>query len=498
MQRRVLVLGALLVFIIPSVFGQSCPPNLPVGNCAPKAGTPSAFAGDSGPMRTRKSIFALNATEIAELRLAFKRLRALPATDPRRWLAQANVHCWNCSGDSSTIPDVHGNWAFMPWHRDFLYQIEKILGQLVNNPKFALPYWDWNTADDPSCTTGSHLGIPPPYFPKTAGTPRASNSLWDCFRDETATAKMPSTSVGPTRVNNILTTRNTFPLFFGGPNTSSALWPGPHGYVHLWTADHTIDPSSPKQDMGVLETAARDPLFWAHHANIDRLWDVWISMHGQPAYTSDFLAQHWTFWSSAPSPFKLVTMTADDAANRATRLKYQYAAPSCKPTSPLLLMQQFEAINQQLIPIGPDPQTIKSQAGPPERTFSIAGKTGTHVVVHLDTITVPPDKGAILRVYLNKPNATAGESDESDDRLIDELFIVPSKSPGEDHSGMHAHSFNVVIPLPERLAAEAEAAKGEVSVTIVPVRGSRTAVGLLNARPEEVDVKMQKPYITVE
>lgn len=30
--------------------------------------------------------------------------------------------------------------------------------------------------------------------------------------------------------------------------------------------------------MGVLQTAARDPIFYAHHANIDRLWDVWLGL----------------------------------------------------------------------------------------------------------------------------------------------------------------------------------------------------------------------------
>jgi polyphenol oxidase len=491
MKHGVIVLSAI-VFLGSSVaLGQGCPPNTPVGNCAPKTGTATAFAGDSGPMRTRKSIWALNSAEIKELRLAFQKLRALPSTDPRSWMAQAKVHCWNCSGDASTIADVHGTWAFMPWHRDYLYQIEKILGQLVGNPNFAIPYWDWNTPDAASCVTpGSHRSIPGAYFPKMVGT--ANNTLWDCYRDETATAQMANGSVGKARVDSILTIRNTFSLFFGGPSTAAALWPGPHGYVHVWTADHTVDFNNPKQDMGVLETAARDPLFWAHHANIDRLWDVWIAQHGTPTYPSGFLNQSWTFWNEKPSPFKLATMTGNDAAQRATRLKYQYAAPSCTPTSPPLLMIELE---QQLFRIGPDPETIITTARPTARMFNIAGNSGTHVLLHLDNITVPSDKGAVLRVYLNRPNATA-EAPEDDERLVDELFIVPSRSSPSEHGDMHAHPFNFVIPLPEKLAAEVEAAKGEVSVTIVPVRGS--GQGPLSLRPSAVDVRMQKPYITVE
>ncbi len=489
MNGRMIVIGCALLMISSIVSGQSCPPNIPIGNCAPKAGTATSFAGDTGSMRTRKSIFALNAAEIAELRLAFQRLRALPASDPRAWLAQANVHCWYCAGDASTAADVHGTWAFMPWHRDYLYMLEKVLGQLVNNPKFALPYWDWNTPPSTSCTTGNPLQLPPPYVPKTVGT--STNSLWDCYRKATATSTMAVGSVGKARVDNILTLNNTFDLFFGGPSTAAALWPGPHGYVHLWVGNQpALTP--PRPDMGVLETAARDPLFWAHHANIDRLWDVWIAQHGTPVYPSGFLSQNWTFWNQSSTP-QLIRITANDAANRATRLHYQYAAPSCTPgPSPLLLQAEEEG----LISLTPSAQTITTEARQSERKFAIGASTGTHVVLHLDQITVPSDQAAILRVYVNKPAATAAD-DSSDSHMIDEIFIVPSRTPGTVHGlAGHQHAYNIKIPLPADVAAEVESSKGQAPVTVVPVAATQT--GLLAAVPSTVDGKMKKPYLTVE
>ena len=43
--------------------------------------------------------------------------------------------------------------------------------------------------------------------------------------------------------------------------------------------------------MGSFYTAGLDPLFWLHHANIDRLWEVWLSLDsghvnpsGDPAF----------------------------------------------------------------------------------------------------------------------------------------------------------------------------------------------------------------------
>ena len=40
----------------------------------------------------------------------------------------------------------------------------------------------------------------------------------------------------------------------------------PHNYIHNGFV---------RGDMGKLGSAALDPIFWLHHANIDRLWSVW-------------------------------------------------------------------------------------------------------------------------------------------------------------------------------------------------------------------------------
>ena len=39
----------------------------------------------------------------------------------------------------------------------------------------------------------------------------------------------------------------------------------PHNWVHLWTGG----------SMATLEEAANDPLFYVHHAYIDKLWTDW-------------------------------------------------------------------------------------------------------------------------------------------------------------------------------------------------------------------------------
>ena len=85
----------------------------------------------------------------------------------------------------------------------------------------------------------------------------------------------------------------------GDPQQAGHLESGPHGLVHLWTTD-------PKNfwglaNMGMLAAAAFDPVFFAHHANIDRLWSVWSGMagHANPANDRWLNQQAFYFYDQA-------------------------------------------------------------------------------------------------------------------------------------------------------------------------------------------------------
>ncbi|KAL6145445.1 hypothetical protein ACLB2K_056132 [Fragaria x ananassa] len=66
-------------------------------------------------------------------------------------------------------------------------------------------------------------------------------------------------------------------LFFGTPYRagtdpspgSGSIESTPHGPVHVWTGDNT-QPNY--EDMGNFYSAARDPIFFSHHSNVDRIW----------------------------------------------------------------------------------------------------------------------------------------------------------------------------------------------------------------------------------
>jgi len=148
-----------------------------------------------------------------------------------------------------------------------------------------------------------------------------------------------------------------------------------------------------------------------------------------------------------------------------------------------------------MVDLGPDPQTITTEARPAARKFTLGGSTGHHVVLHLEQVTVPSDESAILRVFVGRPNATAAMMD--DDHMVQELYIVPSHEPGTAHGmASHQHAFSLNIALPDALAGEVEAAQGQVPVTIVPVGGNTE--GILSVSPPSAHVKLRKPYFTAE
>ena len=65
---------------------------------------------------------------------AIRKMHQLGDNDPRSWINQARIHADYCE---------HGTLEFFPWHRPYLHHFEKICGEMIGDPDFALPYWNW-------------------------------------------------------------------------------------------------------------------------------------------------------------------------------------------------------------------------------------------------------------------------------------------------------------------------------------------------------------------
>jgi hypothetical protein len=274
-------------------------------HCAPPKsyGPASEWKSDSRPIEERLAASTLSASYLTKLRDAYKAMRALPAGDPRCFQQQANIHGWWCGGcgDGKMAPGggIHYHWTFFLWHRAYLYFHERILGKLIGDDNFRLPYWEWDNT--------SYLTMPPGY----TSPANSSNSLWNSTRVLGPSEKLDAASVGPATMNPIYAIGSWDP-FGGSTNSGGAVEDGPHGFVHV----------SVGGDMGAFATAGMDPIFYAHHANVDRIWAYWQdSLHKPDAPSSYFGSTKWPFFDENK---KLWTITPADVIDHENKLRYTY------------------------------------------------------------------------------------------------------------------------------------------------------------------------------
>jgi tyrosinase len=174
--------------------------------------------------------------------------------DPRRKAAEA---MWNtCQAHS---PDQNEDF-FLPWHRCFIYYFEQIIAAVSGEPQFTLPYWNYS-ASDPTIR-----GVIPPEFTKENDP--VYGPLFEGLRKKAVNDGEPIHKGRPGDPLGLSALQETS----YGPNGAAAgfnqaLDFGLHGAVHVLVGG--------TKNMGKVPTAARDPIFWLHHCNIDRLWASW-------------------------------------------------------------------------------------------------------------------------------------------------------------------------------------------------------------------------------
>ena len=150
---------------------------------------------------------------------------------------------------------------FFPWHRLFVYYFERIVRHVSGRADFTLPYWNY-TSSDPA-----KRGVLPRQF--ILPNDPVFGSLYRPERSSLANSGLPiqqgqpgdpmdiSTAMAKTSYSNV----NSVQGFCG------AISSGIHGRIHVLVGN--------SKGMGSVPYAGRDPLFWVHHSNIDRMWVSW-------------------------------------------------------------------------------------------------------------------------------------------------------------------------------------------------------------------------------
>ena len=209
---------------------------------------------------------------------------SLSTTEQQRYICAFNMI--NADGTLAQLVTLHqgmymqhGNLYLLPWHRIFLMLFEKALHRY--HPDVCIPYWDWNDPDQqefPSWLSGVLPTV------NVIGGP-------------ITVVRSPGTSA------NLAATVSSVPTAMSQTNYSSfsSFINGVHGSIHGWVGG----------TMSSAHTSPADPVFWLHHANLDRLWWKWYNSaagnHQNPVIAGALAP--WTY--TEPDTRNIVTLGYD-------------------------------------------------------------------------------------------------------------------------------------------------------------------------------------------
>lgn len=216
----------------------------------------------TGSMVYRLSVGEVTAPHMATYIQALSEIQAI--SDDRGYNHVAGFHgapnfyCWHHQNNANT--DLQAR-LFLPWHRAYLWWLEQRLRDRLENA--ALPWWDWTLVRD----------VPAIYDDDTIGgrrNPLASSTIIlptvnPPINRETVRAPGSNPFVRLPRRREVerVLAQSDWASF-------SDLMESLHDRVHVWVGG----------DMASVGTAAFDPIFFAHHCMIDRIWYLWQVRHG--------------------------------------------------------------------------------------------------------------------------------------------------------------------------------------------------------------------------
>jgi tyrosinase len=451
---------------------------------------------------------------------AINELKRRGAADPSSWSYLAAIHGtdlprsrWPRGATWSECQ--HNSWFFLPWHRIYLYYFERTLRQTIvalGGPNdWALPYWDYSDSSRPDVRklppafTQQRMpsGDPNPLF--VSQRLRSMNQGGELDRDaveiDDAMAETDFTGPASARIAG-----------FGGPvtgwnhrgGTVGSLENTPHGDVHMG-----VGGARPLGLMSSFETAGLDPVFWLHHANIDRLWEVWLGQGGlraNPTATS-WLGMRFRIGSG---PLALTLTVRDVIDTSKPPLAYKYSRVSPPAPSRRVLASRAEGgpevvQEESLMPEDRFPEMV----GASEERVPLTSAT-TEVGVKIDRPTGPalesvggaesvePPRKVYLkienvkgrelsapsyRVYVNLPPGADPAADPGayEDRRIGKvsMFGVVEASQGNEEHGGSGLTFSFDITgVAQRLQQAGDWDPEHLRVTFTPTGNEPVPEGL--------------------
>jgi tyrosinase len=383
--------------------------------------------------------------------------RIYPQPSPWRDLAAA---MWNTCQAHSRGQDEN---YFLPWHRMFVYFFESIVREVSGEPSFALPYWNYSTCDQ------ALRGVIPDQF-RLPSDP-LYKSLYVGKRNPGVNDGLPIQQGQPGDPLSLDALEEcNYESQDAVQGFCLALDAGLHGNIHVLTGGG--------QNMGSVPWAAGDPIFWAHHCMIDRLWASWNAAGRQNLADPAFLAKTFVFADAQGQ--RVVAKIGDFLSIAPLGYSYDYLepVPACPPAAESLEPLVLHARSAAPLALG-QRAVVRLESPPGAEAGPLAARVeevpeDRRLLLVLRGLKTDLQPEVLYNVYLELPEGAGGQPSEA--HLVGTINFFDAQEHGE-HGGEHEagheaapperfHSFDVT-DLARRLAAEGRLS-GTPAVTIAP------------------------------
>lgn len=315
------------------------------------------------------------------------------SADRNSWRFWVNVHRNFCPHDAS---------YFLGWHRGYLFHLEQQMRSISGVADLTLPYWNYY----------QYPQMPAEFLDAASGNPLyVTNRVGSNVQ-----AALSLAPFDPAVTNFRRGLRNAFE-----PKIESA----PHNPVHNLIGGRMATLSSPT-----------DPIFFLHHANIDRLWLAWVRAAGgrvMPPRTN-------SYWSGTFTYATDLTLPRVHAWDTLTNLGYDYDNTTMPTSLPLARNGRSGVVRVQAtraLPVLPPRANVP--ATPPggigADAFSLGGARGLGLDQRSVSVQLPVTAAhvAALQAIGREQVATIPESSlqfRSAWVVLDGLNLTPQGAQG--------------------------------------------------------------------
>ena len=421
------------------------------------------------------------------------------ALSPASWTYWTNVHVNYCP---------HGIPYFLAWHRGYIHYLEQQLRVVSGDNTLNLPYWDYYKY---------------PTMPAEFTDPSTNNPL---YVPRTGTSVYNALSLSP---------------------FASAVWNFQRGTTNAFEPLIESAPHNPVHNLigGIMATmhSPNDPIFYLHHAQIDRLWHAWAMPNGKgipatsnpynPANSSPYWAGSFTYASTltmpkylayypgwlgndyanvtppsvlpplakAGGPFKLVQAQLEPAMTRPAVADLPLAAPrtisaTSRSLGGVLNARLGESSASLQLPLAASHlqavrDAISAAVGAAAQSGIAKAGASRSVKVVLDNLQLRgagAKGGFFYNVYVNLP--AAGDVAE-----IRQKHFLGTVGPFEIAGASHHGQPKLELPATEVLAGLSSSGLKEVVLSIVRVSGDNAPRGeVLRIGEARIEVSSDAPW----